>query len=434
VSVTQQFNTTTSMGRLTLNVLLSFAQFEREVTSERIRDKIAASKRKGLWVGGMIPLGYELKDGKLMIVETEAELVRTIFRRYLELGSVNRLSTELRDRNVRSKIRTLSNGKTRGGVRFTQGPLFYILRNRFYVGEVRFKDETCPGPQPALMDRGLFDAVQARLTQQWSHRTVTRSKSCCLLSGLLFDDAGHPMVATHATKNRVRYRYYVSQPMLRGRARLTSGSVSRVPAADIETAVTAALTKHLGNPATGTAGIPNGIDRNAVVDNIAHIEVRKDQLAVRLRRPAADGSPDQDTGQTQGLDQNDAGSRLLIPWCKPPSKKARELLLPASAPRDQVRPIKAERRVALIKSIARGRAWLDEIVSGAASGIEEIAERNKCSPRHVNMTISMAFIAPALVKAAIEGRLPRGIGVANLRDAPAEWPRQFERLGLSELD
>lgn len=219
------------------------------------------------------------------------------------------------------------------------------------------------------------------------------------------------------------------------RARLTSGSVSRVPAADIETVVTTALAKHLGNRATAMAGNPNAIDRNAVVDNIARIEVCENKLAVRLKRPATeDGSPDQDAGWIQGLDQNNADSRLLIPWRKPPSKKAREILLPASAQRNQVRPIKAERRVALIKSIALGRAWLDEITSGAASGIEEIAARNKCSPRHVNMTISMAFVAPALVKAAIEGRLPRGIGVANLRDGPAEWPLQFERLGLSKLD
>ena len=134
------------------------------------------------------------------------------------------------------------------------------------------------------------------------------------------------------------------------------------------------------------------------------------------------------------MDQNDAGQWLLIPWRKPPSKKARNILLPASEQRHQVRPIKAERKAALIRSIARGRAWLDEIASGAAGGIEQIAARNKCSPRHVNMTISMAFIAPALVKATIEGRLPRGIGVASLRDAPAEWSRQFERLGLSERD
>lgn len=223
VSVTQQFNTTTSMGRLTLNVLLSFAQFEREVTSERIRDKIGASKRKGLWVGGMVPLGYELKDGKLLIVDEEAAQVRTIFRRYLELGSVNRLVVDLRERNFRTKIRKLSTGGTRGGVAFTQGPLFYMLRSCFYVGEVRYKNEIYPGPQPPLMARELFEAVQAKLTEQWSHRTVTRNKSASLLSGLLFDDAGHPMVPTHATKNKVRYRYYVSQPHLRGPAKPAFG-------------------------------------------------------------------------------------------------------------------------------------------------------------------------------------------------------------------
>jgi site-specific DNA recombinase len=144
VSVTQQFNTTTSMGRLTLNVLLSFAQFEREVTSERIRDKVAASKRKGLWVGGMVPLGYELKDGKLLLVNQEAEQVRTIFQRYLELGSVNRLVVELRERGFRTKIRKLSTGATRGGVAFTQGPLFYMLRNRFYIGKSGSRARSTP--------------------------------------------------------------------------------------------------------------------------------------------------------------------------------------------------------------------------------------------------------------------------------------------------
>jgi site-specific DNA recombinase len=142
VSVTQQFNTTTSMGRLTLNVLLSFAQFEREVTSERIRDKIAASKRKGLWVGGNLPLGYEINDGKIAIVEEEAELVRSIFRRYLELGSVNDLLRDLRDRDIRTKSRLLSTGATRGGVPFGRGTLYYLLSNRFYISLLRIDD--CP--------------------------------------------------------------------------------------------------------------------------------------------------------------------------------------------------------------------------------------------------------------------------------------------------
>ncbi len=434
VSVTQQFNTTTSMGRLTLNVLLSFAQFEREVTSERIRDKIAASKRKGLWVGGMVPLGYELKDGKLLIVEEEAEQVRTIFRRYLELGSVNRLVIDLRERNLRTKIRKLSTGGTRGGVAFTQGPLFYMLRNCFYVGEVRYKNEICPGPQPPLMARELFEAVQAKLTEQWSHRTVTRNKSAALLSGLLFDDAGHPMVPTHATKNRVRYRYYVSQPHLRGRAKSPSGSVARVPAADIEAVVINALAVHLGDRNRSTAD-PNRTDRSIVAANVSRIEIRKNQLVVRLKPPDADGAMDVDQVSERdplGSSDDANGSLLLIPWCKPPSKKFREILLPPSVLRHKVRPIKAERRAALLKSIARGRDWLNEIVSGAAQGVEQIAARHKCSVRHVNMTISMAFIAPALVNAAVEGRLPRGIGVASLRDAPAEWSRQLERLGLAQ--
>ena len=171
VSVTQQFNTTTSMGRLTLNVLLSFAQFEREVTSERIRDKIAASKRKGLWVGGNLPLGYEMKDGKIAIVEEEAELVRSIFRRYLELGSVNELVRDLRERNIRTKTRQLSTGATRGGIPFGRGALYYLLSNHFYIGEVKYKNEILPGEQPPIMDRALFEAVRQKSLAQWSHRT-----------------------------------------------------------------------------------------------------------------------------------------------------------------------------------------------------------------------------------------------------------------------
>lgn len=429
VSVTQSFNTTTSMGRLTLNVLLSFAQFEREVTSERIRDKIAASKRKGLWVGGTVPLGYELKDGKLTIVETEAELVRTIFRLYLELGSVNRLVVGLRSRNLRSKVRIRSDGSTKGGVPFTQGPLFYMLRNRFYIGEVKFKTEICPGPQPALLDRQLFEAVQARLTQQWSHRTVARSKSAALLSGILFDDAGHPMIATHATKNRVRYNYYVSQPHMRGGAATPAGSITRLPAADVESAVSKALAVHLNEI--------QPVDREALAKAVARIEVRKLQLIVTLKQNVTNQSTeeaDDERVPTSETPPSTADQTLLIPWCKPPSRKARELLLPASVSRNQVRPIKPERRLAIVKSIALGRAWLDELRSGTATAISQIAERNKCTVRHVQMTLSMAFIAPDLVQAAIEGRLPRGISVASLRDAPAEWSQQRRRLGLAKAD
>ena len=248
VSVTQQFNTTTSMGRLTLNVLLSFAQFEREVTSERIRDKIAASKRKGIWVGGNLPLGYEMKDGKIAVVEEEAEQVRLIFRRYLELGSVNELVAGSQGTQYPNQNQKLSTGATRGGIPFGRGALYYLLSNHFYIGEVKYKDEILPGEQPPILDRALFEAVRQKALAQWSHRTLLRNKSDHLLAGLLFDDAGHRMVPTHATKAGVRYRYYVSTRVLHGEAKTASaGSVSRVPAADIEGAVTKSVKEYLAD-------------------------------------------------------------------------------------------------------------------------------------------------------------------------------------------
>ena len=421
VSVTQQFNTTTSMGRLTLNVLLSFAQFEREVTSERIRDKIAASKRKGLWVGGPLPLGYQMKDGKIAVVEDEAERVRLIFRRYLELGGVNALVRDLRERNIRSKSRLLATGATRGGILYGRGSLFYLLRNRFYIGEVKYKDEILSGEQPAIMDRALFDAVQQKLTDQWSARSTIRNASDHLLTGLLFDDANHRMVPTHATKAGIRYRYYVSLPLLHGETKSASvGSVSRISAAGIEDRIVKALNEHLvaqkEKPFSGSAHVGN---REFVLEHVARIDVNENCLTIHLR--SEDGDEILDSAAAQPLS---------IPWQKPPSRKSRQILVPRGVAPSEVRPTRIERRARLVNAIARGRRWLDEIVSGSVPDVQQIAARQKCSVRQVNMTISLAFLAPDLVRAAVEGRLPRGLGVERLRDAPAEWGQQFEALGL----
>jgi site-specific DNA recombinase len=421
VSVTQQFNTTTSMGRLTLNVLLSFAQFEREVTSERIRDKIAASKRKGLWVGGPLPLGYHMKDDKIAVVEDEAGRVRMIYRRYLELGGVNALVRDLRERNIRTKSRLLATGATRGGVHFGRGSLFYLLRNRFYIGEVKYKDEILPGEQPAIMDRALFDAVQQKLTDQWTTRSTARNASDHLLTGLLFDDAGHRMVPTHATKAGVRYRYYVSLPHLHGESKTASvGSVSRVPATDIENIIVKSLNEHMiaqkEKPASSRTHVRDG---KAALEQVVRIDVHEDRLAVRLKSAGEETT-------------NSTDDQLLsIPWQKPPSRRSRQILLPHGIPKTEIRPTRIERRARLVSAIARGRRWLDEIVSGSVTDVQQIATRQKCSARQVNMTISLAFLAPDLVRAAVEGRLPRGIGVERLRDAPAEWSQQFESLGLN---
>jgi DNA invertase Pin-like site-specific DNA recombinase len=422
VSVTQQFNTTTSMGRLTLNVLLSFAQFEREVTSERIRDKIAASKRKGLWVGGTLPLGYEMKDGKIAIVEEEAELVRLIFRRYLELGSVNELLRDLKARNIRTRTKQLSTGAIRGGISFGRGALYYVLGNHFYIGEVKYKNEILRGEQPPIMDRALFDAVRQKSLAQWSHRIIVRNKSDHLLTGLLFDDAGHRMVATHATKAGVRYRYYVSTPFLHGEAKTASaGSVSRIPAADVEAIVVKFLKEHLAakqDKAKTSAVLIE--DRGTLAELITGIVVHEDRLIVRLKPDNEDEAPDPPNDRS-----------LTIPWQKPPSKRSRQILVPHNASRSDVRPEQFERRARLVSAIARGRRWLDDVVAGRVTTVAQLCAREKCSVRQVNMTISLAFLAPNLVKAAVEGRLPRGIGIERLRDPPTEWSRQFEALGLN---
>jgi site-specific DNA recombinase len=409
VSVTQQFNTTTSMGRLTLNVLLSFAQFEREVTSERIRDKIAASKRKGLWVGGMVPLGYDTKDRKITVNEPEAERVRSIFRAYLKLGSLNLLMADLRKRGIVTKVRTLKTGETVGGIPFTRGPLNHLLRNRFYVGEVVFKDEILKGEQPTILDRDLFDAVQAKLSEKATNHQATRTASGALLAGRIFDDRGNRMSPSYARKGGLKYRYYLSSALLQGAAE-HAGSVRRVPAAEVEALVVKSAREHLQL---------SEADGRSLTDHIERVEVQPKQLVIKLARASGAGSR-----------QPEGDAVLQVPWQKTASTRRREIILPEGAATQQVRPIRSETRATLVASIARGRRWLNELIAEATATTESIAEREGCSVRKVNMTISLAFLAPDLVKAAIDGRLPHGMGVVRLADSPAEWPRQHEILGL----
>jgi site-specific DNA recombinase len=240
ISITQSFNTTTSMGRLTLNMLLSFAQFEREVTGERIRDKIAASKKKGLWVGGVVPLGYKVVDRKLTIDEAEAVIVRLIFERYCALGSMITLMRELCERGVVTRRRTLSTGRMIGGIAFTKGPLAYLLKNRMYRGEINHGPRSYPGEHPAIVDKTIFDKAQEILARNAAARGYSQSRSQALLVGRLYDDRGHRMTPSFAVKRGVRYRYYVSRTVMEGRSDL-AGSMARVPAVDIEGVVVEAL-------------------------------------------------------------------------------------------------------------------------------------------------------------------------------------------------
>ena len=409
VSVTQQFNTTTSMGRLTLNVLLSFAQFEREVTSERIRDKIGASKRKGLWVGGVVPLGYHARDRSINVVEEEARTVRHIFRRYLELGSLNRLLADLRGNGIKTKVRPLSTGRTTGGIPFTRGSLAYLLRNRFYIGEVKYKGDVFAGAQTAILDRNLFEAVQTRLDQQRSNHIAARHASDALLTGRIFDGRGNRMTPTHANKAGVRYRYYISTALIQGQANKPA-TLSRIPAAEIEQLVVTTVRQHVRATVHERSGVPDTSelnDKDLISTHVAFVDVKSDHLIIRLAIPS-----EQRTGKKvesnvcDRHDDNDRSQRgvvrvddsiITIPWKKSPAKRPREIIPPALvSPRPDRRPIRAETRARLIASIARGRQWLEELTVGWVTSAEQIAGRENCTVRQVNMTISLAFVAPAL--------------------------------------
>lgn len=240
--------------------------------------------------------------------------------------------------------------------------------------------------------------------------------------GLLFDNAGHRMIPTHATNAGVRYRYYASTSVLHGEARTVSaGSISRIPAADVEDTVVKSLKEYLAadqsKATTSTESLGN---RETLAELVAGIVVHRDRLIISLKSDGADDAPESSDVRT-----------LTIPWQKPPSRRSRHILLPHNVSRSDVRPEQFERRARLVSTIARGRQWLDDVVSGRVTTVAELSVSEKCSVRQVNMTISLAFLAPSLVKAAVEGRLPRGVGVERLRDPPTEWSRQFEALGLN---
>src|SRR3954451_2028885 len=260
VAVTQQFNTTSSMGRLTLNILLSFAQFEREVIGERVRDKIAASKKKGMWMGGIAPLGYEISDRKLVVCPEEAETVRLIFRRYLELGSVRLLKQELDQTGIRSKERARRDGSRIGGQPSSRGALYALLSNPIYVGEIAHKGARYPGQHAAILDRAIWEEVQERLRDGAPERTRSAAPSESPLLGKLFDEAGHRLTPTHAAKGGRRYRYYVSRALVTGIAERAPGAW-RLPAAQTENLIAIlAVTVLPESSATATAleraGVP----------------------------------------------------------------------------------------------------------------------------------------------------------------------------------
>jgi hypothetical protein len=404
VSVTQAFNTTSSMGRLTLNVLLSFAQFEREVTGERIRDKIAASKRKGLWMGGTLPLGYRIQDRKLVMDEAEAETVRFIFRRYLELQSLTALISELTERGIRTKERPLTSGAARGGIPFSVGPLAYLLKNRTYLGEIVHRGERHRGEHEPIVAEDMFAAVQDQLASRKRGRHNLLASSSAL-AGRIFDDRGHRMTPTHASKGGARYRYYVSCPVLQGRGD-EAGAVRRVSAPDVEAAVIKALRAH-------GPELEEFSDAELIEQRLERVVVREAELQITF---VADDS---------------STSTVTVLWSAPRHYRKREII---SRPGDEasddlrMRPLRAERRAKLIEGIAKARGWIQEMTSGKVSSTAAIAERESCSERSVRITLNLAFLSPAIVQAAVDGTLPRGAGLTSLAELPMSWAGQHRAL------
>jgi site-specific DNA recombinase len=419
VSVTQSFNTTTSMGRLTLNVLLSFAQFEREVIGERVRDKIAASKRKGLWVGGPIPLGYATVNKKLVIVPEEAETVRTMFRLYLQCGSVGALAEELARRNIMSKVRTFASGRTRGGGPYSVGALAHFLRNRFYIGEVVYRGETHSGEHAPIVDRPTFEAVQAKLAENARARRVCVESSPAILMGRIFDDRGNRMTPSHSNKDGVRYRYYVSHVLLQ-RCKKDAGRVTRVPAIQLEKLVVEAI--RAGAPPDTE---PKGdLSDRAVIDRyVARIIVRPDSIDIELREPTVAPAPSLPTNAPVAASPETSSTCttvISLPWSVPAFTSVKGVLhQPEAMP-----TLRGETRDAILLAVAKARSWIDDVASGGVRSFAEIAEREGKVERHIRLLTPLAFIPPRTLAAIIDGTGPHDATVTALAQAvPYRWDR-----------
>ena len=420
VSVTQSFNTTTSMGRLTLNVLLSFAQFEREVTGDRIRDKIAASKKKGLWMGGVVPLGYRVANPALQLVEEHAELVRAIFRRYLEMCSVVRLKAVLDQDEVRLPICVDGNGKVTGGGLITRGHLHKILTSPIYVGRLSHKGSVYEGQQPAIIDLATWDRVQSLLNSHTQARRRLSQSSESWLAGKLFDDRGFRMSPSAASRGGRRWRYYVSQAVLQGRSQ-DAGSIPRVTATEIEGRVAEAVRAQ--DRETREVACDSQIaDDKTILALVERVTIGKAGLRVQLSAAASADDP---------IAQDDNELRTIsVAWTTTSTRRRREIILGEGDDLAVTRPMRVEAQRAFAAAYAKAREWLDRLVVDPSFSIASIATSEARTERSIRQTLSLAFLDPSLAKAAMDGRLPRGFGLKRMMDLPAKWEEQWSALGL----
>ena len=454
VSVTQSFNTTTSMGRLTLNVLLSFAQFEREVTGERIRDKFAASKKRGMWMGGNIPLGYDLKDRKLVINKKEAETVTTIFRLYVELGAVRKVKAEIDRLKLRTKLHTSESGITRGGLPFRIGHLYTILRNHVYRGEIKHKGEIHAGEHQPIIDQALWDRAQAQMASNVAiRRSGKSSKDPSLLAGLLYDGEGNRMTPSHAAKSGKRYHYYISNHLIAGtnKSRETkSGEGLRFAAQEIEGHIITAIATFLADaqkvmaelcpddaaPAVVTTAIrqarslgealktEGSPDRYELIRSlITLVRIDDASICVELHRLALTEKLGLSTDSiSRGTDDP---LQLMMPAELRRLGKEKRLIVAAHAPKTNPDPI-------LIKAIVRGHQWFEMLKNRKALSITDIANAEKLPRTYIGSVIRFALLAPDITEAILEGSQPIDLNLDRLINLslPIDWAEQRSVLGF----
>ncbi len=456
VSVTQQFNTTTSMGRLTLNILLSFAQFERELIGERVRDKVAASRKKGIWMGGIVPLGYDVNDRKLVVNKAEARTVVDIYRRYLRVKSVNALKAELDAADIRSKRRVRRNGAVHGNQSFSQGALYLLLQNRTYRGEAKHKGNAYPGEHAAIVDKPLWDAVQAVLAENRVERAAGIStKAQSLLTGLLFDDAGERLTPTWSIKKGTRYRYYVSTSLVKG-GRSAHSTRRRIPAGDLESVVMERIRKFLSNRGELLDAIEER-DRSQIGHR--HLIERGRQLAKKLGEP-----PDNNRAYVQSLvprveigatslaihisqsrltallESNHRGTPLdhaigasdSILTLTTPIQLARvgeQMKLLVEDTDDNREP-----DMGLLRVLARAYDVQRRLCDDPSLTVREIARQEQITSNYLYVVLRLRWLAPDIVTAIVNGRQPKQLSTKRLMRTiaklPSDWAAQRAFLGF----
>jgi len=427
VSVTQQFNTANSMGRLTLNVLLSFAQFEREVTAERIRDKIAASKKKGMWMGGLPPLGYEAIDKKLIVNEAEAETVRTVFQLYQKAKSVPKLVALAKQEGIVTKLRHLKNGTT-GGIPFSRGHLYHLLRNPVYVGEVRHKSKHYTGQHKAIIERVTWDNVQHTLESQAPARQQEKNcKQACLFTGLIYDETGDRLCPSHTKKGQRRYLYYISKRLTHNPG--DTENTWRLPAKELEKSILQFVTGFLRDESRWMPKISSSISKFEDFKRLRH-EV--DTLVHQLNHPGITERREAAKNHFKRITVTPGRIELVITFAGAEQK----FIIPFHTKRRGVeskiiiggkntRPAYPDQ--SLIDVIRRSHMWWAMLTGEDAASIKSLAKEASIDAADVTRFLPLAFLAPDIVEAILEGRQPIDLNVERLKKIgriPTKWSEQ----------